>query len=107
MYKKLPMYLFFYMALRPNDFDAGKSITAAGHQDIAQVGSWATCSDRRTAAVQQGFFNALEAMLPVFRQIFSQFQDVANAEGWLPPAKQKTVHHTKTTGPPPHLGFAT
>jgi hypothetical protein len=29
MYKKLPMYLFFYMALRPNDFDAGKSITQA------------------------------------------------------------------------------
>ncbi len=37
---------------------------------------------------------------PVFRQIFSQVQDVANAEGRLPPAKHKTVQHIKTTGPP-------
>jgi hypothetical protein len=29
MYIKLPMYLFFYMALRLNDFDVGKSITQA------------------------------------------------------------------------------
>jgi len=38
--------------------------------------------------------------LPVFWQIFSQVQDVANAEGRLPPAKHKTVQHIKTTGPP-------
>jgi hypothetical protein len=29
MYIKLPMYLFFYMVLGLNDFDAGKSITRA------------------------------------------------------------------------------
>ncbi len=29
MYIKLPMYLFFYMALGHNNFDAGKSITQA------------------------------------------------------------------------------
>ncbi len=38
--------------------------------------------------------------LPVFWQIFSQVQDVANSEGRLPPAQHKTVHHNKTTGPP-------
>jgi hypothetical protein len=30
MYIKLPMYLFFYMALGLNDFDAGKSIGRGG-----------------------------------------------------------------------------
>jgi hypothetical protein len=29
MYKKLPMCLYFYMALGLHDFDAGKSITQA------------------------------------------------------------------------------
>jgi hypothetical protein len=29
MYLKLPMYLFFYMALGLNDLDAGKSISKA------------------------------------------------------------------------------
>ncbi len=42
----------------------------------------------------------VEVTLPVFQQIFSQFQHVANAEGRLPPAKHKTVHHIKKTGPP-------
>jgi hypothetical protein len=53
----------------------------------------------------RGLFAAVEAMPPVFRQIFSQFQDVANAEGRLPPAKHKTLHHIKTTGPPATARF--
>jgi hypothetical protein len=47
----------------------------------------------------------VEAKPPAFRQIFSQFQDVANAEGRLPPAKHKTLHHIKTTGPPATARF--
>jgi hypothetical protein len=62
--------------------------------------SRATCGDRRTATVQQGLFTTVEVTLPVFQQIFRQFQHVANAEGRLPPAKHRTVHHIKTTGPP-------
>jgi len=53
----------------------------------------------------RGLFAAVEATPPVFRQIFSQFQDVANAEGRLPPAKHKTLHHIKTTGPPATARF--
>jgi hypothetical protein len=47
----------------------------------------------------------VEVTPPAFRQIFSQFQDVANAEGRLPPAKHKTLHHIKTTGPPTTARF--
>ncbi len=53
----------------------------------------------------RGLFDAVEATPPVFRQIFSQFQDVANAEGRLPPAKHKTMHHIKTTGIPATARF--
>jgi hypothetical protein len=53
----------------------------------------------------RGLFAAVEATPPAFRQIFSQFQDVANAEGRLPPAKHKTLHHIKTTGPPATARF--
>jgi hypothetical protein len=53
----------------------------------------------------RSLFAAVEATLPAFRQIFSQFQDVANAEGRLPPAKHKTLHHIKTTGPPATARF--
>ncbi len=31
MYIKLPLYLFFYMALGLNDFDSGKSISIEGY----------------------------------------------------------------------------
>ncbi len=47
----------------------------------------------------RGLFAGVEATPPAFRQIFSQFQDVANTEGRLPPAKHKTLHHIKTAGP--------
>jgi hypothetical protein len=37
MYIKPPMYLFFYMALGLNDFEAGKSMTQAIVMDIARL----------------------------------------------------------------------
>ncbi len=46
----------------------------------------------------------MEVTPPAFRQIFSQFQDVAKAEGKLPPTKH-TLHHIKTTGPPATARF--
>ena len=42
-------------------------------------------------------FAAVEATPPLFRQIFNELQDVANAEGKLPPAKHKTVHCINTS----------
>jgi hypothetical protein len=53
----------------------------------------------------RGLFATVEVTPPAFRQIFSQFQDVANAEGKLSPAKHKTLHHIKTTGPPATARF--
>ncbi len=44
-------------------------------------------------------------MPPLFRGVFNEFQDVANASGFLPPAKHKTVHHIYTTGPPATAHF--
>ncbi len=48
----------------------------------------------------RGLFAAIEATLPAFRGIFSEFQSVASAAGGLPPVKHKTVHHIRTAGPP-------
>ena len=47
----------------------------------------------------------MEATPPLFRQIFNEFQDVANAEGKLPPAKHKTVHCINTSGQPSTARF--
>jgi hypothetical protein len=45
MYIKLPMYryLFFYMALRLNDFDGGKSITRAIGRDLPKSNHYVPC----------------------------------------------------------------
>jgi hypothetical protein len=48
----------------------------------------------------RGLFAAVKATPLAVRQIFSEFQDVANLE-----AKHKTVHHIKTTGPPATARF--
>ncbi len=48
----------------------------------------------------RGLFAAIEATPPAFRGIFSEFQSVASTAGGLPPVKHKTVHHTRTAGPP-------
>jgi hypothetical protein len=38
-------------------------------------------------------------MLPLFREIFNEFQDVAISRGSLPPVKHKTLYHIHTKEP--------
>jgi hypothetical protein len=80
-----------------HDTNGGGGGIAAVQQDCVEGDFVAAVA----AAVHHlGLFAAVEVTPPAFRQIFSQFQDLANAEGRLPPAKHKTLHHIKTTGPP-------
>jgi len=75
----------FFKTFSPGSRPGGKP--AAGHQDIAQVAAGPPAATDAPPPSSRGLFAAVEATPPVFRQIFSQFQDVANTEGRLPPAK--------------------
>jgi hypothetical protein len=70
------------------------------HQDIVQVRNKPPAAIDAPSSSSSGLFAGIQATLPAFPQIFSDFQDVANAEGRLPTAMHKAVHHIKTVGPP-------
>ncbi len=56
-------------------------------------------------ALSGGLFAAVAAMPQEFRSIFSEFQDVANQSGVMPPAVHDVVHHIVTDGPPATARF--
>jgi hypothetical protein len=50
-------------------------------------------------------YAALAATPSEFRSLFSEFQDVANQAGIMPPTKHSVVHHIITEGPPATARF--
>jgi hypothetical protein len=52
-----------------------------------------------------GLFAAVVAPPQEFRGIFSEFQDVANQSGVMPPATHEVVNHIVTEGPPATARF--
>jgi hypothetical protein len=52
-----------------------------------------------------GLFAAVAAPPQEFRGIFSEFQDVTNQSGVMPPATHEVVNHIVTEGPPATARF--